>query len=698
VPDEAGQRAYQAGKIFIPRVDTVGNSCHLISDPSWQDRFWITMQSQLTSNTLPWTDGVVFGEESMSADAEEMWGNGWPLFCRDAGLDPNRIKGDRKALSVYEARAWKNWSQAKLVDGFNLLYDYTKLYYGKLRPGFMVGTYLPGQGGVSLADKRWKFDFGGCYWYDGSNREMYTYLRRYKTLWPDRPINWLANGCTHLYGNLNMGSSPKPDAAYPTELMVERWERPYADNLSAWLAGADSGWFSMFGAETKQQEPVFGLHVEDMYPGSPRLETAMSNYAAYVETLYRVDAPPARPSLDDVKSEGADAAGQWELDVKKPEDHPAKKRARDFKVRTQQSFLIMGKYVYDCMRVFTSLPRLEPKPQALMIHPHDWPGGKRFNAPGLNLLNAYDYLPDLNQAAGDLTLARYRLMAVSGLNEAPLMDSTIERVTAWLREHPVILYVHGTLSASNTNEASTIDDHDGLLRNDWPWEKEVSLVGSNYTLSGPAAKALASDPAGPVRVLWQGPGFQGAVIFDTGTSGLNDLRNTLNALCADKKIGLDLNGPASQETWQETGLWGANSCDSKVTNVVKGVDLLTGEANPQVGPGRNGAVVARDFTGKYVAAWNGVAILCDRPIGRVAAVEGGLRVECPGLIRAGSESGAATVQREGGGALPAIIGVSNITEWVLQGKGAGQASLPISTNGSMAFYVRCPQPVVITQK
>jgi hypothetical protein len=313
-------------------------------------------------------------------------------------------------------------------------------------------------------------------------------------------------------------------------------------------------------------------------------------------------------------------------------------------------------------------------------------------------LNAYDYLPDLNQAASDLTLARYRMIAVSGLNDAPLMDSTIEQVTAWLKEQPVILYVHGTISAANTNEASTVEDHDGLLRNDWPWEDAVSLVGSNYCLSGPNAKALASDPTGPIRVLWQGPGFQGAVIFDTGTADINDLRETLNALCAEKKIGLDLNGPASQQIWQESGLWGANSCDSTVTNVVKGVDLLTGEANPQVGPGRNGALVARDFTGKYVAAWNGVAILCDQPIGRVTPVEGGLRVECPGLIRAGSESGDSRVQREGGGALPAITGVTNITEWVLQGKTEGQASLPIGTNGSVALYVRCPQPVVITQK
>jgi len=698
VPDEAGQRAYRAGKIFIPRVNTVGNSCFLISDPGWQDRFWITMQSQLTSNTLPWTDGVVFGEESMSSDSEEMWGNGWPLFCRDAGLDPQRIQGDRKALSLYEARAWKNWSQSKLIEGFNLLYDYTKLYYGKLRPGFMVGTYLPGQGGVTLADRRWKFDFGGLYWYAGSNREMYTYVRRFKTLWPDRPINWLANGCTHLYGNLNAGSGPKPDAAYPTELMVERWERPYADNLSAWMAGADSGWFSIFGAENKRQEPVFGLHLEDMYPGSPRLEKAMSNYAAYVETLARVEAKPGRPTTDDMQSDDGNTAGQLELDVKKPGDDPAKKRAEEFRVRTQQSFLIMGKYVYDCMRVFASLPRLDPNPQALVIHLHDWPGGRRFNAPGLNLLNAYDYLPDINQAANDLNLSRYRMIAVSGLNDAPLMDSTIERVTAWLKDQPVILYVHGTLCAANTNEASTAEHHAGLLQNDWPWEKEVSLVGSNYSLSGPNVKALGSDPVGPNCVLWQKPDFKGVVIFDSGTADINDLRKTVNALSADKQIGLELTGPASQEIWQTNGLWVVNSYDSKAINIVKGVDLLTGEANPQVGPGRNGALVARDFTGKYVAAWNGVAILCDQPIGRVSPVEGGLRVECPGLIRAGSETGAALVHREGGGELPVITGVTNITDWVLQGKGVGQAALPIGTNGSVALYVRCPQPVVITQK
>ena len=72
-------------------------------------------------------DGVIYGEESLSANADEMWGNGWPLFCRDAGIAPETIDGDRKNLSLYEARAWKHWSQTKLVEGFNILYDYTKL-------------------------------------------------------------------------------------------------------------------------------------------------------------------------------------------------------------------------------------------------------------------------------------------------------------------------------------------------------------------------------------------------------------------------------------------------------------------------------------------------------------------------------------------------------------------------------------------
>ena len=692
---EAAQRAYRAGKIFIPRVNTVGNTCDLISNPEWQDKFWLVIQEKLTTNNLPWFDGVIYGEESLSANADEMWKDGWPLFCHDANLDPGKIKGDRKNLSLYEARAWTHWSQTKLVEGFNILYDYTKLYYGKLRPGFQVGTYLPTQGAVTPADKQWKFDFGGYYCYEGSSRAIYTYSRRLKTLWPDRPISWQANGCTHLYGNLNAGAGPNHASAYPAEIMVERWERPYADNVSAWMAGADSGWFGFFGAgkEGRHEEQIFSLHVEDIYPGNPSLENGMTRWAAYVETLYRAEVTNI-PSVANMTLSIKDGDDPLELDLKKPEDHPAIKRAREFRARMLQAHLIMGKYVNDCTRVFASLPRLDPKPQALVIHPSGWP----YTAPGLRLLNAYDYLPDINQAATDLDLSHYRIIAVSGMNDAPLMDATIERVTIWLKEQPGVLYVHGTLSAANTNEASTAAHHDGMLKNDWPWEKDVSLVVSNYTVAGPHAKTLVAGPTGPVRVLWQGPDFKGAVIFDTGTADAGDLRKTMNAIYADKKIGLALNGPASQEVWQEQGLSMANSFASNETNFVKGVDLLTGEANPQVGPGRNSAIVVRDYTGKYIASWNGVAILCDQPITSATAVENGLRVECPGLIRAGSETGAAAVRPEGGGELPTFSGVTNVTTWVLSGKEDGQGILPIGKTDSTALYVRCKQPVVITRK
>jgi hypothetical protein len=166
---------------------------------------------------------------------------------------------------------------------------------------------------------------------------MYTYIRRFNTLWPDRPINWLANGCTHLYGNLNAGTSPKYTAAYPKEFIVERWERPYADNISAWLAGADSGWFGGFGATVeKKDEPIFGVSPEEMYSGCLILEQAMTKYAAYVETLYRaegekVEAPKnmTKNMLDDVKA----SDDTMELDDKKAGEHPAVKRAKEFKAR-----------------------------------------------------------------------------------------------------------------------------------------------------------------------------------------------------------------------------------------------------------------------------------------------------------------------------------------------------------------------------
>lgn len=685
VPPEAAQRAYRAGKIIFPRVNTVPNPWRLVLDPAWQDRFWVVMHEQLTPETLPWCDGLVFGEESMSSRTAGMWEMAWPIFCREARIDPSVVRDDIKNLNTYQARAWTHWSRCQVVEGFNILYDYVKLYYGKLRPGIQVATFLPDQGGPTPADIRWKFDVCGCYRYQGCNRFMYADIRRHKALWPERPVIWLSNGRPSAYGN-------KYDAPVTTNPVNARWDRPYADNVAAWLAGADSGWFSIWALNG------VWLRQEDIYPGSPMLDRGIESVFATAEeatdtsrpaaTDVALDAEVATPKLD------AAEVATPELDVSSRDKDPVLQRIKEKKERMRQRFLLMGKYVGDCMRVFSGLPRVNARPEALAL----WPSRSASEFPAFHLLNAFDFLPDVNQAFQDMDLSRYRLIVLSGFDSAPVTDTTIANATRWLRDRPVLLVMRGGLSESNTNEFSTAEDHDGILRNDWPWEGEVRCGVSNYTISGPNALELAAGPAGPIRVLWRDPAFKGAVLFDLGDDGVEEWRRVLNAVARKQGVELELNGPERQETWEGAGLAAATSYSSSQTNVLAGVDLLTGEPSPAVGPGRNAAIVMRDRTSRYTASWNGVSVLCDRPIAEAVAIPGGMRLHCEGLIQAGTTSGAVTLRQADGVDVPRVSGTVRVRDWILTGNAEGQTEVAINDKGDKVLYVRCREPILLTQE
>jgi len=73
------------------------------------------------------------------------------------------------------------------VEGFNALYDFIKLRYGKLRPGFVVARSCRIRMGPARSDRQWKFDVGAGYYYRSITRYRYTQIRRFKTLWPDPP-------------------------------------------------------------------------------------------------------------------------------------------------------------------------------------------------------------------------------------------------------------------------------------------------------------------------------------------------------------------------------------------------------------------------------------------------------------------------------------------------------------------------------
>ena len=70
----------------------------------------------------------------MTMAPASLWEDGWRVFCAVAGLDPAEVDGKLDNLSEPQRRAWNDWALRRAVDGFNFLYDYTKLRAGKLRP------------------------------------------------------------------------------------------------------------------------------------------------------------------------------------------------------------------------------------------------------------------------------------------------------------------------------------------------------------------------------------------------------------------------------------------------------------------------------------------------------------------------------------------------------------------------------------
>jgi hypothetical protein len=498
-----------------------------------------------------------------------------------------------KNLNVYEARAWTHWALERAVDGFNALYDYTKLKYGKLRPGIQVATFLPEQGmlgvGENPADLRWKFDVGGVYDYKGCNRmAAYSMVRRYKTLWPERPIIWLSLGV----GGYEM-NPVKRTQEVPSALMIERGNRAWADSVSAYAAGADPGWFSVWIFVAKDWKgtaaDLAGVQVlaEDIFPGSALLERAIDYSFRGAEADYEAVAPPKldEKKLDDTEEEGQteDELGLEHKDVKKAK---IRKAIEEHKEKFRLGFYAYGKYVYDCARALEGLPRQNPRPSALVIRPNvsvwSYPATRNPLIPAEALLSSYDFLCDVNQAPG-IDLSRYRLIIVH--DPGPLADETIESLTRWLREQPGLLYVHRAISADNADEASRPDDHDGVLKNDWPWEQDVSVapagqggkpercalsgqggevaveqacVVGRFTVTGKSAQALLSQAGKPVLVLWRRDGFKGAVLFDGVESASGEyllaLREQLNKAHDAFGAGMKIEGPVLHQVAQDGNL------------------------------------------------------------------------------------------------------------------------------------------------
>jgi len=681
------KNAHEKGKLYIGRSnETARNPIQVLFHPIWRDLWWMSMDRELAD--LDWLDGVVLGEESMYFGPWQLWEDGWRLFCLDAGLDPARIDSDRSRLSEYERRAWLHWEEERAIDGFNIMYDFIKLYFGKLRPGFMVGTFMPDQNGPCVADRRWKFDVAGAYYYGASNRVRYNMIRRLKTLWPERPVIWLSMA--------NVGT-PKGVVKYnspvPTSPVQGRSSKAYADSVCAWLAGAESAFFLHWLFGTKDSKGEFGrwVAIEDAFPGSSRLEDGIAMSFQGIEAMYRFQTKEGVPKLGvpDEEAEGADDVDKL-VSGRDPEKE-ARERVEREKERLRLGFNLEQKLLYDIARVLHGLPRPPHKRQVLFVAPRE--GISHFDLAG-----DYDFLIRINKLANH-DLRSYRLIGITGHAASPLHDRTIAAVTKWLRELPGLLYVRGGLAHDNSMEASAAGDLDGKLLNDWPWEGDVEMKDGHYELTGPAAKALGDEAEPPKLVLWKKEGFRGAVLFDQATGSASELRQVLNGLAEKHGVGLAIKDPIGMQTGSIGGVTGmASTYAAPETCTLRGVDLLTGEADPVVQKGLSAAVVADRFRSTYVASYNGVSILCDKAAEMVEAVDGGLRVQCSGLIRAGSITGAASVSLRDRKAPTVIRGEEEIIKWILLSEEDGLAYWPVAGTRSVVAFVRSAGPVTITQK
>ena len=746
---DAWRRCAEQGKIVFGRISVEAHPGRIIVDRVARDRFWLAIDAQLGPTVLPFIDGVVLGEETMNTAPDTLWESGWPLFCRDAGLDPARVAGSLDNLTPPERQAWTHWSLERAVDGFNEMVRYIRLRHARLRPGLQVATFLPEEslagGPPNPASRRWEFDVGGVYDYKGDARlAAYAMVRRYRTLWPDRPVMWLSLG----FGGYEMDPIAY-DRKMPRAPLATRGLRCYSDTVAAWLAGADAGWFSPMllvapGAKAPRDGGIQGVQVgiDDIAPDGGGLfgngvNHAWKKVAAVLERRdVKLPGAAESPGLDDADAEKAAAITLEDEGAQQAAAREAEVAAG--RARFEDGMLLYQKYVYDCARVFNDLPRLRPEPPILVVRPgiNRWsvePGRRPF-MPGMAILPHYDFLCDLDEAAGG-PLDRYRLI-VSG-HAGPLHDATIAAVAGWLGRAGNLLYVHRRLAEEDDAERGTPADHDGVLANDWPWEGAVravpaaapakgerrgpaaldldvgsaaklkveATVETTYECTAPEATVLARGPAGAVLVLWRDP-RGGAVLFDglasTDGAWLEHLRGVFGRLHDEHGLGVPLAGPPLHVTGTAAAGEGHVVGDSAARYpacgpaTLPGIDLLTGVADPVVDPGLYGAVASERMLGRHVAVADGIHVLADRPFDEVRAIDGGLVVRTGGLVRVASARGSARIEPVDG---PPLAEPPDALAWLLRDTRPGHARIAEQADGKSSGpvdYFRASGAVRIT--
>lgn len=746
---ESWRKAYQAGKIFFPRISTTRNSGYVLLDPSSEDGFWLPIARELPVENLPYIDGIVFGEETMSGEAEDLWSCGWRLFCLEKKIPIGKVNGKKEALTPWQLRAWKVWAQARIVDGFNEIYDYVKLRYHYLRPGLQVATFLMRESGDFSADLRWKFDVAGIYDYKGCNRiAAYLCVRRCKTLWPERPVMWLSHGIGCYEVNPVWYHHKAPSSP-----IVQRTLRTYTDSISAWMAGADPGWFSTWifvrcGFDLKKHDlSGVQLFVEDIY--TDVLDKAVNYSFNGVEAMYRKKQETAElkssigqaPSAALQEDEAEDDLGLIEEEKPEVVEDDLKKQVEKEREKLRLGFKFYGKYVFDCARLFNSLPRIQEKPESLLIQRGVivWTQpGKTPLAAGMSLPDACDFVNDINKLPG-LPIDRYRYIAAH--DPGAVTDGTINTLNRWLQKTPGLLYIHKNITPENSEEAGYAEGPEGQLTQDWNWEKTVnpvpyeekkSEVKSNgkdkkpvpplhfttpdgkvalgcrvlttFTVNGADAQVLLAYEGKPVLVYWKQPTMKGGVLFDGVTAPsveyLEFVRKEINRI-ASTGVGKAFTAPMLHQRFENAEL--IADVTSRYlrayegTASLPGLDLLTGERMPSVNPGGDGAIVATKLSGTYVYSDGGFALLASMPLRSVSLKDGVLHVDGGGLVRVACLEGTPVVQSAPGKELP-IVAPEEMMNWMFEKADEGQYSpTPQEKSGPLLYY-RAEHPVRISVK
>lgn len=695
----------------IPDGDAIMQRAHAF------DALWHNFETGQSSDGLRLIDGC---DLRLLAGLGQNWADSWRDFCRDAKIDPSKIDGDISRLNVYESRAFSHWSLDRSITGFNYIYDLLRLRNQFVHPNMQVSLWgkalSPLDGDATTSLERWKFDLGWGLQNSGRDWLREIQARFSKTLWPNRAYVYDAPAPEGLPEEWIQTTS-----AMPTTFIHKSDNDLYSHMLLAWMSQVHlrlTAHWRFVDYKTKPQglyTPSVNVSFLDVGPHSDTIDKG-------IEHTFK-DAPLEGPKRETSLNSGENV----DLEGNKADVTLPRKNA----IRNGLRF--MQKHLYDCARIYQSLPPFNAKPDALLIQPGVAPVSSlaAVNGPPIiaarEMLGQYDALPGINLIPNhDLT--PYKIIVVH--NATKLQDDTIKVLSRWLRDTPGLLVIHQDLTADNAAEASTPSDHDGVITENWPWEADMEIhpaattaefsyknsplkftIG-NATVAG-TADANMSDLAcrttkveplvkvGDKVVLarWRDPAFRGAVIFD-GLRGasknyVDKLAAEINAL-ADKGIGRAVKGvvakPFATDFFDVVA--SPNYGDSiKSTHQLKGIDLMSGVVDPVVGPGTSSAIVPRkDYFHRYLACTPSIVALGDREFISAEKTDGGLLLKNNGVIQIAARS-PVRITRNNGAALPAIPFEFS---WVFAGTQEGVATYETKAGAKLTF-VRCAEPVIVRE-